>query len=75
LHLARHTGSDDLRAADERIRGLEQGGDDYLTKPFALAELLARMRNLLRRSSPTQNDAARLEDADLRLDLLVITQD
>jgi len=39
------------RSVDERVRGLEQGGDDYLTKPFALAELLARLRNLLRRGS------------------------
>src|ERR1700733_8138862 len=34
------------RSVDDRVRGLEQGGDDYLTKPFALAELLARLRNL-----------------------------
>src|ERR1035437_5941779 len=40
------------RSVDDRVRGLEQGGDDYLTKPFALAELLARLRNLLRRNSP-----------------------
>lgn len=33
------------RSVDDRVRGLEQGGDDYLTKPFALAELLARLRN------------------------------
>jgi len=32
------------RSVDDRVRGLEQGGDDYLTKPFALAELLARLR-------------------------------
>ena len=35
------------RSVDDRVRGLEQGGDDYLTKPFAMAELLARLRNLL----------------------------
>ena len=40
------------RSVDDRVRGLEQGGDDYLTKPFALAELLARLRNLLKRNSP-----------------------
>jgi DNA-binding response OmpR family regulator len=58
------------RSVDERVRGLEQGGDDYLTKPFALAELLARLRNLLRRSSIPQNESVRLRVADLELDLL-----
>ncbi len=58
------------RSVDERVRGLEQGGDDYLTKPFALAELLARLRNLLRRSSPAQQESARLRVADLELDLV-----
>jgi DNA-binding response OmpR family regulator len=58
------------RSVDERVRGLEQGGDDYLTKPFALAELLARLRNLLRRSAALQNDSVRLQVADLQLDLL-----
>lgn len=58
------------RSVDERVRGLEQGGDDYLTKPFAFAELLARLRNLLRRSVPPQNEAVRLQVADLQLDLL-----
>jgi len=58
------------RSVDERVRGLEQGGDDYLTKPFALAELLARLRNLLRRSAAAQNDPIRLQVADLQLDLL-----
>ena len=58
------------RSVDERVKGLEQGGDDYLTKPFALAELLARLRNLLRRSSASQNESTRLQAADLQLDLV-----
>jgi DNA-binding response OmpR family regulator len=58
------------RSVDERVRGLEQGGDDYLTKPFALAELIARLRNLLRRLSAPQNHAVRLQAADLQLDLV-----
>jgi DNA-binding response OmpR family regulator len=58
------------RSVDDRVRGLEQGGDDYLTKPFALAELLARLRNLLRRATPAQRDAVRLQAADLQLDLV-----
>src|SRR5665213_841126 len=44
------------RTVDDRVRGLEQGGDDYLTKPFAMAELQARLRNLLKRSSPVASD-------------------
>lgn len=58
------------RSVDDRVRGLEQGGDDYLTKPFALAELLARLRNLLRRNNPPGNEATRLRVLDLELDLL-----
>ncbi|MGA2728406.1 MAG: response regulator transcription factor [Terracidiphilus sp.] len=58
------------RSVDDRVRGLEQGGDDYLTKPFALAELLARLRNLLKRNSPSQGEATRLHVQDLELDLL-----
>jgi len=58
------------RSVDERVKGLEHGGDDYLTKPFALAELLARLRNLLRRSSAPQRESVRLEAADLQLDLV-----
>ena len=58
------------RSVDDRVRGLEQGGDDYLTKPFALAELLARLRTLLKRSAPAGNEATRLHVLDLELDLL-----
>jgi two-component system copper resistance phosphate regulon response regulator CusR len=58
------------RSVDDRVRGLEQGGDDYLTKPFALAELLARLRNLLKRNGPAVSDATRLRVLDLELDLL-----
>lgn len=58
------------RSVDDRVRGLEQGGDDYLTKPFALAELLARLRNLLKRNAPAAREATRLRVMDLELDLL-----
>ena len=58
------------RSVDDRVRGLEQGGDDYLTKPFALAELLARLRNLLKRNSPARSEATRISVLDLELDLL-----
>jgi len=58
------------RSVDDRVRGLEQGGDDYLTKPFAFAELLARLRNLLKRNNSVSAEAARLRVLDLELDLL-----
>src|SRR6202166_1109761 len=58
------------RSVDDRVRGLEQGGDDYLTKPFALAELLARLRNLVKRNSSSITEATRLRVLDLELDLL-----
>jgi two-component system copper resistance phosphate regulon response regulator CusR len=58
------------RSVDERVPGLEQGGDDYLTKPFALPELLARLRNLLPRSAVPQSESVRLQAADLQLDLV-----
>ena len=54
---------------DERIRGLRAGGDDYLTKPFALAELLARIEALLRRGAGTAH-TTRLKVEDLEFDLL-----
>ena len=58
------------RSVDERVLGLERGGDDYMTKPFAVAELLARIRALLRRSTPTQSEATRLRVGDLEIDLI-----
>ena len=58
------------RSVDDRVKGLEQGGDDYLTKPFALAELLARLRNLLRRNPATSEEATRLRVLDLELDFI-----
>ena len=58
------------RSVDDRVRGLEQGGDDYLTKPFALAELLARLRNLVRRSTSVSTESTHLRVLDLDLDLL-----
>src|SRR5262245_24787545 len=53
---------------DDRVRGLDLGADDYLVKPFALPELSARIRALLRRGRPS--DALRLKAADLELDLV-----
>lgn len=57
-----------LKNVDDKISGLRGGADDYLTKPFAFAELLARIEALVRRASPTV-DAASLQVADLTLDL------
>ena len=56
-----------LTSTDERVRGLRTGGDDYISKPFAFSELLARVEALLRRSHPTQA-GAQLQVADLVLD-------
>ena len=58
-----------MTAVDERVRGLKAGGDDYLTKPFAFAELLARCEALGRRPA-SDAPATRLKVADLELDLL-----
>ena len=53
-------------AVSERVAGLDAGADDYLVKPFALEELLARIRALLRRSSPTSdNEVLRFDDLSL----------
>jgi len=58
-----------LGSVDDRIRGLKAGGDDYLTKPFAFAELLARIEALARRGAGA-GQATRLKVEDLELDLL-----
>jgi DNA-binding response OmpR family regulator len=60
---ARHT-------VDDRVTGLQRGGDDYLTKPFAFAELLARVQALIRRSSGAATEPARIRVGDLTLDLV-----
>jgi two-component system, OmpR family, response regulator len=57
------------RSVDDRVRGLQAGSDDYLTKPFAFAELLARVQALVRRASRTP-EATTLTVGDLVLDLL-----
>ena len=59
---ARHT-------VDDRVKGLESGGDDYLTKPFAFSELLARVQALIRRSTGAA-EATRLVVGDLVMDLI-----
>jgi two-component system copper resistance phosphate regulon response regulator CusR len=52
---------------DDRVKGLELGADDYLVKPFAFSELLARIRSLLRRQQPHAPDT--LQGADLKIDM------
>jgi len=53
---------------EDRVKGLEEGADDYLVKPFAFSELLARMRTLLRRGKSRESGCLRI--ADLELDLM-----
>lgn len=60
------------RSLDERIEGLYAGGDDYLTKPFAFSELLARIQALLRRASATPEPTS-IAVGDLSIDLLART--
>jgi len=56
-------------SVDDRVRGLQAGGDDYLTKPFAFSELLARVQALIRRATHTA-EPTKLVVGDLTLDLL-----
>ena len=60
------TAKDDL---EDRIKGIEIGGDDYLTKPFAFAELVVSLKNLLRRANQSEYLSTQLKIADLTLDL------
>jgi DNA-binding response OmpR family regulator len=57
-------------AVDDRVRGLEAGADDYLTKPFSFAELQARMAALKRRANPAVAPERQLQIADLTLDVI-----
>ena len=76
VEILRATGNDTpvlflsaLGSVDDRVKGLKAGGDDYLTKPFAFSELLARIEVLVRRRSAAQPQT-KLTVADLELDLL-----
>ena len=52
-------------SVDDRVKGLELGGDDYLVKPFAFSELLARVRSLLRRSPGAEQEQLRISDLEI----------
>ena len=58
-----------MRTVDDRVKGLQTGGDDYLTKPFSFSELLARVQGLIRRASRGV-DSARLKVGDLSVDIV-----
>jgi len=62
-----------LGEVDSRVEGLRAGGDDYLTKPFAFSELLARIEALSRRATPYPETETTLKVADLELNLLART--
>jgi two-component system OmpR family response regulator len=55
-------------STEDKVRGLSGGGDDYMTKPFSLEELVARIRTILRRTGQASADSGRLVFADLELD-------
>lgn len=58
------------RSVEERVLGLDKGADDYMTMPFAISELVARVRALLRRGAPVQAQPTRLWVGTLELDLI-----
>lgn len=60
------TAKDDL---DDKIKGIEIGGDDYLTKPFAFAELIVRIKSLLRRTNQADYKSTLMQIADLKMDI------
>jgi two-component system OmpR family response regulator len=78
FEVARRLGADRARvpiifltardATEDKVRGLTVGGDDYVTKPFSLEELVARVRALLRRSGAAEPESNRLTFADVELD-------
>jgi two-component system OmpR family response regulator len=57
-------------SVEDRVKGLQMGGDDYVTKPFSFAELLARIQAIIRRSSQSDAEPTRLHVTDITLDLL-----
>ena len=57
-------------SVEDRVRGLQSGGDDYLTKPFSFAELLARVQAMIRRTTQSAAEPTRLSGGDLAMDLL-----
>jgi len=64
-------------SVEDRVRGLQSGGDDYLTKPFSFTELLARVQALIRRSTEKGAETTKLVAGDLQMDLLTrqVTRD
>ena len=60
---------------EDKVRGLDVGGDDYMIKPFSVVELLARLRALLRRQRPQASNLLRFEDLELDLPGTACRQD